>query len=126
MEKKLDIIHKFANAAVIAAGLSHVFCCVLPAVLSILSISTVFGASTTTVLNFEWFEAIEEQVLIFSGVVLFISGLAQLVSWRVKCNASVCCHEPCEKRKNWAMRLFIFATVIYLFNLIVLLFLPEA
>ena len=125
MEKKLDTFHKFANAAVIASGFSHIFCCVLPTVLSIASISSVFGLSTVDIFNFEWFEAIELQVLIVSGIILFISGMAQLISWRIKCNTDVCHHGSCDQRKNWAMRLFIFATTLYLFSLLMLFFLPE-
>ena len=63
----------------------HLFCCGIPLLLSISSLGVIFGISGTA-FEIEWFEAIEDKVMVVSGFVLFLSFFVDQFNKQRVCN----------------------------------------
>ena len=114
---------KLAHTFVISSALVHLFCCGIPLLISAAGLATVIGVAGGEVFHSEWFEEIEIQLMIISGVILLISAALQYVSHRVDCRTDAeCTHEPCDKKKDYSKIIFRAAIVLYIFNLSVFFF----
>jgi len=108
-----------APSFVIMSCAMHLFCCGIPLLLSITSLATVFGISSFSVFEIEWFEVIEQELIVASGVVLLMTIIANVISQRLNCYEDVgCCDEPCGDRKSISTYLLIGASFLYLINLL--------
>ena len=100
----------------------HLFCCGIPLILSIASISTILGFNSADYFGFEWFEAIEAELFIASGIMLLTTAILHIISRRINCSKnSGCDHKPCDAKKSYAQKIFIAAVVIYSINLVIML-----
>lgn len=100
----------------------HIFCCGIPLLLSITSLGAMLGITSAEYFEFEWFEAIEDKVLIFSGVILAITAGFRMYSSKIKCaENNHCCEETsCEKGRDISGLIFKGALILYSINLIIL------
>jgi hypothetical protein len=110
---------KFANLAALASLLPHLFCCVLPAVSSLAGVGAVAGMSILQGLHIDWVHKNEMTLLVFSGVMIALSGAFQLYSRKINCHDTGCDHGPCEPRKNKARWAFWIALGLFVINLAV-------
>lgn len=100
----------------------HIFCCGLPLLLSITSLTNVFGVSSLSVFEIEWFEAVEDYVLILSGMLLFVTYLINRLSKKLDCSKDdFCTHPPCIEKKNISSYMFKIAVILYLLNIMTFL-----
>jgi ABC-type Fe3+ transport system permease subunit len=106
--------------AVLISETSHIFCCVLPIVFSILSLLTGAGFLSAMPPGLVWFHDLmhryELPMILISGVIL---GLGWLILWQAKrndCHSHGCVHEPCGPKKNLSRLILIFATVLFVVN----------
>ena len=107
---------------VIISGAMHLFCCGLPLFLSITSLTTFFGISSLGVFEIEWFEEIENYVLILSGVLLFFTLGIDSFSKKINClENGVCSHPPCEDKKHFSSYVLRIAIILFLCSMITLL-----
>ena len=108
----------FATYFVIASGAMHVFCCGLPLFLSITSLTTIFGISSLSIFEIEWFEAIEDYVLILSGIMLLLVFVVDHFSKKIDClESGACAHPPCDEKKKSSTTMLHVAAVLYALNL---------
>ena len=98
----------------------HLFCCGIPLLLSISSLGVIFGISGTA-FEIEWFEAIEDKVMVVSGFVLFLSFFVDQFNKQRVCNehAENC---PDISNKKSSNKLTQAALVLYAVNLLVIFF----
>jgi len=116
------MLRYLAPSFVIASGVMHLFCCGIPLVLSITSLSAVFGFSSGSALELEWFEAIEQELMVVSGAILLATFAAQVMSRRLNCyEDAACCDSPCDGKKTISTYLLIGASFLYLINLATLM-----
>ena len=116
-------IQKGVTLAIIMAEASHVFCCVLPTVVSIVSLLSglgLVGALPAGMLQFhnfmhEW----EVPVILTSGGILALGWGLYALSRRLDCHDTGCGHGPCTPKKKSSGRLLLFATALFLVNVIV-------
>ena len=114
--------HKHIGWAVLVSELSHVFCCVIPTLVTILSafanIGLVVVAPNGILMRVH--EALHEYeipVIIFSGVMVIVGWIAHLASRTVDCHDTGCGHPPCAPRKNWNSRILLGATLLFVVNM---------
>lgn len=106
---------------VIVSELSHVFCCVLPSIFTIVSIIMTMGfisampvwMSNVHDVIHEW----EIPVITVSGVILLISWALHFISKRIDCHDTGCMHEPCEPKKSKNLIVLKIATVLFVINI---------
>lgn len=116
-------LQKALSIAVIASETSHVFCCVLPTIFSILSLMAGLGMIVAVPGWLEgmhtWLHAWELPMIIASGVVLVLGWGVYRYSKKVDCHDSGCGHGPCAPKKDRANLILKIATGLFLVNITV-------
>ncbi len=119
-------LHTALHWAVVVSAASHVFCCILPTVISLFSIMAGFGILSALMPAFEHMHdvlhAYETQILVFSGAMLALGWTAQAWSWRVDCHDTGCHHGSCSPKKRRASRMLWVASGLFIFNMLTILF----
>jgi hypothetical protein len=111
--------------AVILAESTHIFCCVLPTVVTLFSILASFGVIAQAPIFMldihEALHAYEIPVIVFSGIMLVLGWVFYVVSRRIECQKSHCePHETvCGPQKNSARTVLILASLIFTMNIVV-------
>lgn len=120
-DEKIHKIQKAMGWAIICSETTHVFCCVLPVIVSTLSLLSVVGvisAAPAVLTSFhEIMHDYEIPLIIFSGTILILGWCLYWFSKRLDCNTSEgCSHEPCEPKKNKTSKILKIATVLFFVN----------
>lgn len=113
--------------AVIASEFSHVFCCILPTLFSVLTVLAGLGL-ITIVPHFimDWHDAIhayEIPIILTSGVITVLAWLVYFSARKVDCHDTGCGHPPCAPRKSRAYKVLMIGTVLFAVNVSIFLFL---
>ncbi len=114
-------IQKLFSWVVVLSELSHVFCCVLPSIFSVVTVLASIGLVGVMPI---WMEGMHEvmhhweiPLISMSGVILIIGWGLHFVSKRIDCHNTGCGHEPCEPKKKNTARILKIATVLFLVNI---------
>lgn len=106
---------------VILSECSHVFCCVLPSIFTMLTILMTMGVMSTMP---GWMSDVHDvmhsweiPIITASGVVLVISWILHFISKRIDCHDTGCVHEPCEPKKDKNVFILKIATVLFVANI---------
>jgi len=106
---------------VVLSELSHVFCCVLPSVFTMLTMLMTMGVMSAMP---SWMNDVhnvmhgwEIPIITASGVVLALSWGVHLISKRIDCHDTGCVHEPCEPKKDKNALILRIATVLFVINI---------
>ena len=122
----MERFHRFVHWVVIFSLAGHFFCCVLPALVSVLSVVVGLGllSGVLPMLNdiHHILHGYESGLVVFSGVMLAIGWIAQWMSARFDCHDTGCDHPPCDTKKIRNARILTVATVLFMFNALMLLF----
>ncbi len=111
--------------AVLVSETSHVFCCVLPTVVSLISLMA--GAGMLSALPgpvlaiHDALHAYEIPMICGSALILLAGWVMHYISLRLDCRGTGCAHEPCAPKKDRTKMLLIGATVLFCFNLTIYL-----
>lgn len=112
-----------ANWAAAFTQLGHIFCCGLPAIFSVLSLLSGLGIIVAMPAGMDNFHHVihdyEVPMIVTAGVVTTIGWALHFISIKLDCNASGCCHEPCEPKKNRSSKILVFATFLFTVNLVI-------
>lgn len=110
-------ISKFSGHLSVLAALSHIFCCGLPLLASIISLGASAGGTIGVSALHEVLHAWELEIIIFSGAMLCLSAASLIIAHKIDCRTEGHCHhEPCKPKKNLSLNLFLLATVIFAIN----------
>ena len=109
--------------AIIASETSHVFCCVLPTLFSVVSLFAGVGLIGTMP---GWLESVhaalhswEIPIIVMSGVVLALGWALDVYGRKVDCHETGCHHGPCDTRKKRAHMILKAATLLFIVNVTV-------
>jgi len=114
-------LQKIINVTALATETSHIFCCVLPTVFSLLSLLVglgVIGAVPSGIAHFhdlihDW----EIPIIITSGVVILFGWAVNAYAKKMDCKSLGAGHEVCEPRKKKTEKILKIATVLFLINI---------
>ncbi len=115
-------IRKVTSAMAIVTLLPHLFCCVIPLVMSVVGFGASLGLFTLNSSGFEWLIEYEPHMMAVAGVMLLVGAAVQLISWRIDCRKEYCTHEPCEPKKKRSLNLFYLASALYVVSLLIHIF----
>ncbi len=119
-------LHRTISWVMILSLVSHVFCCVLPTVVGIISLLTGLGFFSVYTPYFsaihDFIHNYEFGIIIFSAVILAFGWGLQLYSRAVDCHSTGCHHEPCEPKKNRSSIMLKIATILFIINLAIFIF----
>lgn len=106
--------------AILLSETSHVFCCVLPTLFSLLSMLAGVGLMATVpgwLVSFhEVMHGWEVPMIIVSAVVVALGWGLYFYSKKIDCHDTGCCHEPCGPRKKAANKILVAASILLVFN----------
>ena len=112
-------------AVVLSEG-THVFCCVFPTLFSLAGLLASIGIFITipgVLIEFHDFLHVWEiPIIILSGALLALGWAVVLYSDKIDCHNSGCAHGACAPRKSKAHLVLKIATVLFLFNVAVYVF----
>jgi len=104
----------------VLSELSHVFCCFLPSVFSIMTVLVGMGALGAMPL---WFDGLhdvmhvwEVPIIGFSALILVLGWSLHFVSKRMDCHSTGCGHEPCAPKKKSTTHILKIATFLFVIN----------
>ncbi len=113
------------NGVVILSEASHVFCCVLPTMFSIMGI--LVGLGVAGAMPF-WLSGVHElihewelPIIISSGCILLLGWSVYHLSEKMDCHDTGCHHPPCEPKKKSAATILKIATILFIGNITVFL-----
>jgi len=116
-------IRKNFGWAVLLSELSHVFCCVLPTLVTVMGVLANAGLMSAapgflTELH-ETIHHYEIPLIIFSGVMVVLGWGIHLASSDVDCHNTGCEHPPCTPKKRNNSRILVIATILFAVNLFI-------
>lgn len=113
-------LQKFINVTALATEASHIFCCVLPTVFSVLSLLVGLGVIGAVPAGITYFHdamhAWEIPIIITSGVVILFGWFLHDYARKMDCEAMGEGHEVCEVRKKTSAKVLKIATVLFMIN----------
>lgn len=114
-------IQKFIISAVVISEVSHIFCCVLPTVFSLLSLLSALGMTGVMphALH-ELHHALhdwEQPMIALSALLLAFGWGSWMLARGMDCRATGCTHEPCRPRKTRIFQFLKIATALFVANL---------
>ena len=117
----MEKIHRAISIAALISEGSHIFCCVLPVLASLLGLIAVMGSVSYVPAGFfalhELIHAYEIPMIIFSGATLLAGWGLYAISIRMDCRNSGCCHEPCKPKKRQISRTLVIASILFFINI---------
>jgi hypothetical protein len=109
--------------AVVVSETSHVFCCVLPTLVSIFSLLAGLGVISilpSSILDFhEIMHDWEIPMILISAFVLALGWVLHTVSLKIDCHDTGCHHGPCTPKKRSTSKMLAIATTLFSINIIV-------
>jgi len=118
----LNKIHRLVPYAVVLSEFSHIFCCVLPTVFSLLSLLSGLGViglmPASMVALHDTLHQYEVPMIIMAAVILAIGWGLEFYAHK-DCEDRGCCQSRKEKKKDWNPLILKIATFMLVFNLIV-------
>jgi len=122
---KIERVQKTLNWAIIISETSHIFCCILPTLFSVLSLIVGMGLITAMPVGIEvMHEALHDweiPMILASGLVLVAGWIIYYIAKRLDCHDTGCVHEPCGPKKKKSGLVLKFATALFFFNVTVFL-----
>lgn len=108
---------------VVFSELSHIFCCVLPSVFSIMTVLVGIGVLGAVPV---WMDGMHEAmhdweipIIVGSGTVLMFGWIVHFISKRIDCHESGCGHGPCAPKKQKMSIILKIATFLFVMNVII-------
>ncbi len=114
-------IQKFIHWACVTSEISHIFCCGLPMVFSLMSLLSGLGLVATTMpvglaSLHEVLHVYEIPMIVGSVVILIMGWGLHYIAWRMDCHNTGCVHEPCGPKKKRSGKVLMIATGLFLLN----------
>ncbi len=113
-------LQRITSWFVVISEISHVFCCVIPSIFSILTILAGMGAMSALPIwmvgAHEVIHGWELTIIVISGIILAFGWLLHIISKRIDCRDTGCIHEPCGKKKKNTTIILKIATLLFIVN----------
>lgn len=117
----MENMKKAIFGAILVTEISHIFCCVLPTLFSLLSLLVAAGMISTMPpgLTFmhDFIHGYEMTIIVASAFVLAFGWALHGVSKMIDCRNTGCVHEPCVPKKKMTSRVLIIASILFAFNI---------
>ncbi len=110
---------------VLTSEVSHLFCCGIPVVFSLLSLLSGVGVIVAMPLGLHQLHEVmhhyEQPILIASGCIVAFGWVLNAVANKIDCRNTGCAHEPCASKKKRSTKILIVATIIFIINIMIYL-----
>lgn len=102
------------------ALIPHIFCCGIPLLVGVITLGTTVGLSASLVNNpfYMFVEQYHKQLLMAAICGIIITGLLNLIAYRVDCRKAACNHGTCAPKKLKSFRIFLIALTLLTIDII--------
>jgi hypothetical protein len=108
---------------VVATEISHVFCCVLPTLVTVFAVIVNAGLLSASPVFLESIHDVihdyEAPIILFSGFMMLIGWAVHIAATKADCHATGCVHSPCEIQKSKNLRILQLATILFFVNIVI-------
>lgn len=122
----LERVQKSLALAILASETSHIFCCVLPTLFSLISLATGLGLIAAMPPGLEFVHAVmhewELPMIALSGAIVLLGWGVHYLAIKLDCHDTGCMHGPCAPKKRKAGAILKIASVLFVVNVTVYLF----
>ncbi|MCD8520300.1 MAG: hypothetical protein LRY76_07005 [Alphaproteobacteria bacterium] len=116
-------LHKTVNVAIFLSEISHIFCCVLPTLFSVLTLLAGLGVLAAVpvlmVHVHDFIHHYELWVIGISGALIALGWGLHRYSLKMDCHDTGCHHPPCTPVKRKTSKFLIVATILFAVNVLV-------
>lgn len=109
--------------AVVLSESMHLFCCVLPTIVSVMGLlaglGVVVALPSGMLALHDFLHAWEVPMIALSGVILALGWAVVRYSDKMDCHSTGCAHGACAPRKSRAHLVLKIATALFFFNVLV-------
>jgi hypothetical protein len=113
-------VQKFIYWACVSSEISHVLCCGLPMLFSLMSLLSALGIIVAMPSGLDALHHVmhdyEVPMIIASGFVLAVGWMLHFVAKRIDCRSTGCAHAPCTPKKKRSDKILFIATALFVFN----------
>jgi len=122
---QLADIKKHFGWAVLLSELGHVFCCVLPTIVTVVGVLANAGLMTAapgflTELH-GTIHHYEIPMIVFSGLMVALGWAIHCASEDVDCHNTGCSHPPCSPKKRKNSKILLIASALFIVNILIYL-----
>lgn len=119
----VERLNKSLFWTIILSEATHIFCCVLPTLFSLLSLLVGAGLIASLPPGWTSFHTLlhdyEVPLIVFSGAVIALGWAADWYAGRIDCHDTGCGHPPCKPVKRRAHIVLKIASALFIVNLII-------
>jgi predicted secreted protein len=123
MRFSVPTFYRHFGWAVLVSELSHVFCCVIPTLVTVLSALAnigLFSATPGFLMDVHSvMHTYEMPIISFSGAMMVLGWAAHIYGNHVDCHDTGCGHPPCSPQKTKNTKILIVATVLFMVNIVI-------
>lgn len=94
--------------------LPHIFCCGIPAIAAIIALGGTVGLGAALATNplYNFVDSYHTQLLLLAVAGVVVSGILNLVAYRMDCHNAACTHASCTPKKTKAFRIFFISLLL--------------
>ena len=116
----------FIYSACITSEISHIFCCGIPLLFSLMSLLSGLGIIAVMPVGLDNLHNIihnyEMPIIMASGFILALGWGLHYIAYRIDCRSTGCHHEPCTPKKKRSGKVLMIATALFILNVSVYFF----
>ncbi len=118
------MLQKITTTMLIGSSLVHLLCCGLPLLLGLVSIAAWAGWNGALQFSIPHLHDYEGVMIAASGGLILLTAIANFIATKINCTKDnfagqiSCHHEPCDKEKTFAQKIFIVALTFWIINFI--------
>lgn len=112
-------VRKGTLAVSIISILPHLFCCGIPAIAALLALGSTVGLGAALAANplYSFVDAYHKPLLILAITGVTVSGILNLIAYRIDCRKAACDHGSCAPKKTKAFRIFLISLALLILDL---------
>jgi len=116
----MNRLDRTINWVALVSEVSHFFCCGLPMIFSILSLSASLGLTAGMPTVFydlhEVMHGYEKPLIIMSSLIILMGWGLHFIALKLDCRDTGCAHGPCKPKKKRSAKILMIATAFFCFN----------
>lgn len=99
--------------------LPHIFCCGIPVIAAFISLGTTVGLGAALATNpvYNFVDAYHTQLLMLAIGGVTLSGILNLIAYRIDCRKAACTHGDCRPKKLKSFRIFLISLALLMLDL---------
>lgn len=115
-------LNRYVPFVSVASEITHLFCCGLPMIFSLLSLLTSLGFMVSMPASMDYLHHAmhdyEIPIMVLSAILISLGWVLHIIAQKIDCRKQgECSHEPCATKKKRSNKILLIATCLFIINL---------